>query len=357
MYVNSTGRIVEIVEKTDSKAGNDVYLTIDRDLQIGIYNLLEQQLAGIITNKLVNRDLEETDYKKGSNIPIPVKGCVFPADQQQCAGHGRVFCSGSVPGGKIHLCQVQPVQGADPFLDPVGAVERRMRLLWSLWVKTRNPICKYIYSYLVSQEVVVRDRIDRDSEAYAGMGGGDGEPRGYLYKGIAENWIDTTKLKMEDKYSDADHIYQILVDYVIGDLETDSEFSKRIYKYLINGGSVTGKELCLALYSQNILAYDEAEVRMLEANGDEYAFQFIRQKISDIEITPAQLALDPCSAGCVVTDVKTGEVRALVTYPSYDNNKFSGTVDAEYYNKLNNDMSLPLFNNATQAQKAPGLHV
>ncbi len=46
---------------------------------------------------------------------------------------------------------------------------------------------------------------------------------------------------------------------------------------------------------------------MLEANGDEYAFQFIRQKISDIEITPDQLALDPCSAGCVVTDVKTGK--------------------------------------------------
>ena len=151
---------------------------------------------------------------------------------------------------------------------------------------------QYIYSYLVSQEVVVRDRIDRDSEAYQAWAAETVSLREYLYKGIAENWIDTTKLKMEDKYSDADHIYQILVDYVIGDLETDSEFSKRIYKYLINGGSVTGKELCLALYSQNILAYDEAEVRMLEANGDEYAFQFIRQKISDIEITPAQLALD-----------------------------------------------------------------
>ena len=43
-----------------------------------------------------------------------------------------------------------------------------------------------------------------------------------------------------------------------------------------------------------------------------------------------------------------------MTYPSYDNNKFSGTVDADYYNKLNNDLFLPLFNNATQAQKAPG---
>ena len=62
------------MEKTDPKARNDVYLTIDRDLQIGIYNLLEQQLAGIITNKLVNRDLEETDYKKGSHIPDSGEG-------------------------------------------------------------------------------------------------------------------------------------------------------------------------------------------------------------------------------------------------------------------------------------------
>ena len=44
-----------------------------------------------------------------------------------------------------------------------------------------------------------------------------------------------------------------------------------------------------------------------------YAFQFIANKISDVEITPAQLALDPCMAGCVVTDVKTGEVLALVS--------------------------------------------
>ena len=141
---------------------------------------------------------------------------------------------------------------------------------------------------------------------------------------------------------------------MLDDLQNDAAFTKKIFRYLVNNGTVSGKELCRALYDQNILAYDENEVRMLEAGGDEYAFQFIRKKISDIEITPAQLALDPCSASAVITDVNTGEVRALVTYPSYDNNKFSGTVDAEYYNKLNNDQSLPLFNNATQAQKAPG---
>ena len=55
-----------------------------------------------------------------------------------------------------------------------------------------------------------------------------------------------------------------------------------------------------------------------------------------------------------MTDVKTGEVRALVTYPSYDNNLMSGSVDAAYFSQLQDDMSRPLYNNATQAQKAPG---
>ena len=88
------------MKKTDPKAGNDVYLTIDRDLQIGIYNLLEQQLAGIITNKLVNRDLEETEFtKRASQYPHSGEGCVLPAHQQQCAGHGRRSLS---PGGVGH---------------------------------------------------------------------------------------------------------------------------------------------------------------------------------------------------------------------------------------------------------------
>lgn len=73
-----------------------------------------------------------------------------------------------------------------------------------------------------------------------------------------------------------------------------------------------------------------------------------------MELTPAQLALDPCTAGCVVTDVRTGEIRALVSYPSYDNNRMSGSVDAAYFAKLQSDMSNPLYNNATQAIKAPG---
>ena len=80
-------------------------------------------------------------------------------------------------------------------------------------------------------------------------------------------------------------------------------------------------------------------VNRLRASGDDYAFEFLMNKIRNIEITPAQLALDPCTASCVVTNVRTGEVLALVTYPSYDNNRIS---DPEYFAQLNADQSLPL---------------
>lgn len=39
---------------TDPKAGNDVYLTIDKNLQISAYKLLEEKLAGIVLSKLSN---------------------------------------------------------------------------------------------------------------------------------------------------------------------------------------------------------------------------------------------------------------------------------------------------------------
>jgi penicillin-binding protein 2 len=77
-------------------------------------------------------------------------------------------------------------------------------------------------------------------------------------------------------------------------------------------------------------------------------------RITNLDITPAQLALDPYSASMVITDVTNGDVLAMVTYPSYDNNKMSNGVDAAYYESLREDASKPLINYATQQKTAPG---
>lgn len=54
-----------------------MYLTIDRDLQIATYKLMEQQLAGIITKFLVNEDVDPATVKDGSKKPIPVKNAYY----------------------------------------------------------------------------------------------------------------------------------------------------------------------------------------------------------------------------------------------------------------------------------------
>lgn len=353
MYVDNMGRILEIVDRQEPEAGKDLYLTLDRELQIGVYHILEQQLAGIITSKLVNRDLEHSDYSKASNIPIPVKDAYYQLINNNVLDMEAFSAPEASQVEKSIYAKYS--QARERIIEAIHSelLNEDAAPLETL-PEDMFAYMQYIYSFLVSEGIIMTGQISQDADYYQAWRDDTISLRDYLYAGIADSWIDTTKLSIESRYSGADDVYGRIVEYVMADLETDQSFAKRIYRYLINDGTITGRELCLALYSQNILAYDEGEVRMLEQNGEEYAFQFIRQKISDIEITPAQLALDPCSASCVITDVNTGEVLCLVTYPSYDNNKFSGTVDADYYNKLNNDLSLPLFNNATQAQKAPG---
>ncbi len=63
-YVDNMGRILETSDVVEPTAGNDVYLTIDRDLQVGIYHLLERQLAGILVSKIVDREVDPSEFAK-----------------------------------------------------------------------------------------------------------------------------------------------------------------------------------------------------------------------------------------------------------------------------------------------------
>jgi penicillin-binding protein 2 len=122
---------------------------------------------------------------------------------------------------------------------------------------------------------------------------------------------------------------------------------------MVADGSITGRQLCLMLYDQEVLDYDDELVAALQS-GSITAYSFLCDRINNIEITPAQLALDPCTGSTVLTDANTGEIKALVSYPGYDNNKLANGVDAEYYASLNEDLSNPQYNYATQEKTAPG---
>ena len=63
VYVDNLGRVTDTVSRKEPEAGNDVYLTIHSDLQIGIYHLIEQHLASILASNMVNSLVDENNNK------------------------------------------------------------------------------------------------------------------------------------------------------------------------------------------------------------------------------------------------------------------------------------------------------
>ncbi len=61
------------------------------------------------------------------------------------------------------------------------------------------------------------------------------------------------------------------------------------------------------------------------------------------------------SSGVVIAlNPKTGEVLAMVSYPTFENNRMAKYIPAYYYNQLLEDPLTPLFNHAVSAEHPPG---
>jgi penicillin-binding protein 2 len=123
---------------------------------------------------------------------------------------------------------------------------------------------------------------------------------------------------------------------------------------MLQDDMISGKETALLLYDQGVLDMtDDEEYQKLSA-GAMSAYEFFVTKIKKLEITPGMLALEPCSGGMVVTDPNNGDVLACVSYPGFDNNRLTNTMEADYYSQLLNDNSRPMYSRATQEKTAPG---
>ncbi|MCI8506383.1 MAG: penicillin-binding protein [Lachnospiraceae bacterium] len=352
MYLDSEGRILEITNTVEPETGNDVYLSIDRDLQVGIYHLLEQNLAGILVQRLESDPTyvvtEDTDASK---IKIPVRDAYFQFINNHILSMEN-FAEGSALEKSIHeryasrMASVIPAVSSQLLNEGAPSYDRCSADM--------QDYQDYIFDYMRDNSFFLEGSFTTADEIYMGWVNETISFRDFLYHAVEEGWIDPEKLNSEEKYASTDDTFQILIQTLMTAMENNTGFQKLIYKYLIYDNVVTGRELCLCLYEQGVLERDEASIASLTLGNEDTAFQFLKEKISNIELTPAQLALDPCSASCVLTNPNTGEVLALVTYPGYDINRFSGSIDADYYWSLYNDLSQPFLNRATQVETAPG---
>lgn len=359
LYVNNVGKIIERDKTTKAEAGNNLYLSIDKNLQIATYKILEEQLAGIILSNMRNTmNFEKRPGTEDVNI-LPFDDVLnsFFANNILDIKH---FTEKDAKTREKAVYQ-KFLKRKETMLNRITSeLSSSSAKPYKNLSKEMQAYMSYIANDVLTQNtgILVKDKIDTDDKTYKAWREDDAiSLREYLQYAISKNWIDTSKLQdyIEGKgnYSDANEVYEGIISFLKEYLESNMGFDKLIYKYMIKDGTVTGREICLMLYEQGVLKYDEKQISALNA-GTVNAYDFIRGKIKSLEITPGQLGLEPCTASAVVTDVNTGAVLACVSYPGYDNNRLANTMDSEYYNELVTGLSRPLYNNATQETTAPG---
>jgi penicillin-binding protein 2 len=74
----------------------------------------------------------------------------------------------------------------------------------------------------------------------------------------------------------------------------------------------------------------------------------------DLQKFAVGLFADSLQGGAIAIDPNTGEVLALYSAPSWDPNKFTGGIPADYYKQLLEDKRRPLVNKAIQGRYPPG---
>ena len=78
IYVDNVGKVISTTERIEPLAGNDLYLTIDADLQKATYDILEQKLAGILVAKITNnKNYVIPEYPSASTLLIPIDDVYF----------------------------------------------------------------------------------------------------------------------------------------------------------------------------------------------------------------------------------------------------------------------------------------
>ncbi|CVI66727.1 Stage V sporulation protein D [Eubacteriaceae bacterium CHKCI004] len=346
VLVDNLGKIIQEVDSTEATAGNDVYLTIDLDLQKYAYNILERRLAGIVLAHLTTAD------DAGDSKMIPIKDVYFALIDNNIIDITNLNRKKAEQNEK-EVYQI--------YQNKQKSVMQTLRRELSSGTTSRGDLNEerreyvdYIYDMLVDSEILSSSLMDENDETYQNWEEESISLKTFLQHAINSEWVDISALDIASDYYSSDEIYNELIDYIINALQSDEAFDKILYKYMIKNEELSGKRVCMLLYDQGVLDKNKDEDYNALRTDQMSAYTFMYEKIRKIEITPAQLALDPCSGSVIITDPKTGDVRAMVSYPSYNNNRLANGIDSDYYASLNSDKSSPMLNRATQTRTAPG---
>jgi penicillin-binding protein 2 len=140
-------------------------------------------------------------------------------------------------------------------------------------------------------------------------------------------------------------------------LDPNEEIGRSGVEYSYNK-ELSGKKGSVAVETDasfNIVSDLEMEIEKVEPGDDlVLTIDSVAQNALYSAIANGVDRIGAQGASGIIQDIKTGEIIAMVSYPSFDNNQFIGGISVDNYNKLITNTQLPLFNRPIASQQPPG---
>ena len=166
VYVDTVGRITEVLDETDSKAGNDVYLTIDVNLQKKIYNAIEDEIVQLLLKYFVPEGSSKYVMESGNStatVYIPMNEAYFALIDNNIVSMDEIASEKTANEQNIYNAFLSKKATVLDWLrteltDTPTAYNR-------LSDEDRNYVW-YVYEMLTNQSVLNKESIDTSDEIY-----------------------------------------------------------------------------------------------------------------------------------------------------------------------------------------------
>lgn len=338
--VDGFGRRMNIKNLENSIPGKNIYLTIDKDLQLDVENILVHKLASILASKLTPYEGLRPDEYISTNQ-------VFEA-----------LVSNNILSPDAFKKNSDAIQAYVVYRSTLtNEIQQVSSLVHNgdVTVEQLLPREKEIFYNLIDilkKEGIILASYDEDISISERVNAGTITPREFFEYMSNQKILNLNTLNRYQPIINETQSTDI-ENAIVAYLQESLTFQKQTIVDLIDENKITDRDMLLVLNEEKIISLTDDQIADLKKNRIK-PVDILTEKILDLSLTPQNLGLDPSSGSIVVTDVNTGDVLALISYPSYDNNRLVNNFDYDYYLQLLNDPSTPLIHRALKEKNAPG---
>ena len=220
--VNDNNRVIGVVERKEPTAGNDIYLTIDGNLQKAAFHILEKRIAGILLDHL-RPDLDYgTKGESASKIYTPIYEVYYALIDNNIIDIDRL----SSPTahklekqvyGKFKEAKAELFSKLSSLLAPDNEITNNK-------AGDMEEYLDYIYNVLTEQGVILINDIDKDNTMLRSYLNNKISLSSFLQYTLANNYVDLSKLNVNTFFS-SEELYQKLLEHTWDILEQPIKYN------------------------------------------------------------------------------------------------------------------------------------